>query len=48
MNSKPNNQHELLIKDSYEAIPLNITHPIGHHKVSTFVKICTLSIKKTK
>lgn len=46
MNPKPSNQYELLVKDSYEAIPLNITHPIGHHKVTSFEKKCTLKLKK--
>ena len=44
--SYPLSQYELLVKDRYNAIPLNTNYPIGHHKVSTFQKTCQLTIKK--
>lgn len=44
----PISQYEMLIKDRYQAIPLNTNFPIGHHKVSTFVKTCQFKIKNNK
>ena len=44
----PLSQYELLVKDRYQAIPLNTTYPVGHHKVTTFSKTCQLTVKKNK
>ena len=51
MNSTSNipvSQYEMLVRDRYQAYPLNITHPIGHHIISGFDKTCNLKIKKSK
>ena len=47
MNNK-DTQYELLMKDRYHAIPLNITHPTGHHVILEFNKTCHYTIKKNK
>ncbi len=51
MNSTSNtstSQYEMLVRDRYQAYPINTTYPVGHHKVSGFDKSYSLIIKKSK
>ncbi len=47
MNNLPLTQYQILVKDRYQAIPLNTNYPVGHHKVTTFTKTCLFDIKKS-
>ncbi len=39
-------QYDLLVANSYHAVPLNRTHPVGHHKIVEVQKKCYLPMKK--
>ena len=46
--TNPLTQYEMLVKNRYQAIPLNTNYPVGHHIVHSFSKTCQLNIKKSK